>query len=398
MKLKDLTIILIVATSAVRVAGNLYQPAMPAIAAGIGVSNAAISSTMTIYFLGLAAANIIMGPLSDSFGRRPLILFGLFAVTAGSALCIFANDISLLIAGRLVQAIGTSAIPVTSRAVIRDACPDNKVVTLLGLTGIISALVPLAAPFIGGLIIEWMNWRMTFIISTVCCLLAFIHALSKLEETNHARKPFAISGTLKNYSQMLIDRTFMSAAIPNMIFFGIQGVYLTLGPFIFLNEFKFSPAAFGLTYIPVVSALIIGRAASSPIYRHFSKKNTALIITLISALAGIILVAGHFSPAGNSPASILTAASIFSLAFGLTIPISTKVGIDQFRHVSGAASSMLGILQMAGAAIAGAVGGLLLEYALPSNAFVIPVTFMAVILLFSGASVYLKVPKLRKHD
>lgn len=398
MKLRDLTILLVVATAAVRVAGNLYQPAMPAIAAGIGVSNAAISSTMTIYFLGLAAANIVIGPLSDSFGRRPLILTGLFAVTGGSAICIFANDISLLIAGRLVQALGTSAIPVTSRAVIRDVCPDDKVVSLLGLTGIISALVPLAAPFIGGLIIEWMNWRMTFIISTACCLLAFIHSLSKLEETHHARKPFAISGTAKNYLRMLVDRTFMSAAVPNMIFFGIQGAYLTLGPFIFLNEFKFSPTSFGLTYIPVVSALILGRAASSPLYRKTSKKNTALIITLISALAGIVLAAGHFLPGGNSPSSILTAASIFSFAFGLTIPISTKVGIDQFRHVSGAASSMLGTLQMTGAAAAGAVGGLLLEYVQPSNAFVIPATLMAVILLSSGISVYLKVPRLRKHD
>jgi len=400
LKLRDLTIILVLAMSAVRLAGSLYQPAMPAIATDFGVSEAAISSTMTVYFLGLAISNILIGPLSDSFGRRPLILAGLLAVTAGSVICMYANNISLLIAGRLVQSLGTSTIPATSRAVIRDACPDNKVVSLLGLTGIISALVPVAAPFAGGVIIQCMNWKITFLISGLCCILAFLYAFSKLDETNPAgkRKPFQISGTVKNYLKMLLDRTFMSAAIPNTIFFGIQGIYLTLGPFIFMGEFKFSPMNFGLTYIPVVSALILGRAASGTLYRISSRQNTTLIITSISAAAGLILIGSRFIHGGNSPGPILLAASVFCFAFGLVIPISTKVGLDQFRHVSGAASSMLGTLQMGGAAAAGAVGGLLLKWIHASDAFVISTVIMAAGLVFTGLSIYIKPPKLRKYD
>ncbi|OGV36196.1 MAG: hypothetical protein A2020_12390 [Lentisphaerae bacterium GWF2_45_14] len=400
MELRYLTIALILATSAVRLAGSLYQPAMPAIAADFGASEAAISATMTVYFLGLAISNIFMGPLSDSFGRRPLILAGLITVAAGSTICMFANGISILIAGRIVQAIGTSTIPVTSRAVIRDAYPEDKIVSILGITGIISALVPIAAPFAGGLITQYFNWKITFIISSACCIVSFFYAYLRLKETNPPEKRYSleIAQTIKNYFKMLLDRTFMSAAIPNMIFFGIQGIYLTLGPFIFMGEFNYSPVEFGLTYIPLVSTLIAGRAVSSPIYRISSRKNTVLIITLISATAGTLLIGTRIICGTNNAATILAAAAIFSFAFGLSIPISTKIGLDQFRHISGAASSMLGTMQMGGAAATAAIGGLLLKYVRASDAFTILVTALAVTLVLTGLSIYIKPPKLRKYD
>ena len=182
-------IALLVAVSAVSPLGiNMYLPSMPGMARAFSVDFTTIQLTLSLYLAAMALGQLIIGPLSDRFGRRPVLLIGLTAFVAGSLkICFLAQNVSLLIFGRVVQAMGGSAGITLSRAIVRDLFGRNQVASMIGYVTMGMAVAPMIAPTIGGVLDTYFGWRASFAFLIVFGGSALLFAVWQLYQTNHSR-------------------------------------------------------------------------------------------------------------------------------------------------------------------------------------------------------------------
>jgi len=181
-------IALLIAVSAVSPLGiNMYLPSMPGMARALGVTFTTIQLTLSLYLGAMALGQLIIGPLSDRFGRRPVLLLGLVTFIAGSTICLSAQSIGILIVGRIVQAIGGCAGITLSRAIVRDLYGRNQAASMIAYVTMGMAVAPMIAPTIGGLLETFFGWRASFAFLIGFGGLALVFAYWRLRETHHSR-------------------------------------------------------------------------------------------------------------------------------------------------------------------------------------------------------------------
>ena len=179
---------LLIAIAAVSPLGiNLYLPSMPGMARALGVDFTTIQLTLSLYLAAMAVGQLIIGPLSDRFGRRPVLLIGLTVFVIGSLICLAAQNVGLLIFGRVVQAFGGTAGITLSRAIVRDLYGRNQVASMIGYVTMGMAVAPMIAPTIGGVLETLFGWRASFAFLMVFGGLALLFAFWHLSETNRNR-------------------------------------------------------------------------------------------------------------------------------------------------------------------------------------------------------------------
>lgn len=351
-------VLLFLITSLSRLATSLYLPALPVIGKDLHVEETILGLSLTVYFSGFAFFTLFVGPMSDALGRRRVLLVGSLVFLLGSGLCGLAQGGYSLLFGRLLQAAGSCAIPVTSRAVIRDAFNDEEVITVVGWMGAMGAFVPAFAPTLGGAITEFAGWRYTFLFLAVTSFLVLIISFKKLPETLPAEKrhPLKLSHSFKAFRTMLTSSRFMFALLPIFFCFAIQGIYFTCAPFIFIREMHLTPTQFGMTNLVLVAALVLGRFLCPFLARRTSHKNVYTISGGISFLGGIGFFALFYI---ESPDMwiVLIPASLFCLAFGTMVPIGLKEALTAFKHQSGTASALYGCLTLGASGISSALAG-----------------------------------------
>ncbi|WP_415715054.1 MFS transporter [Maridesulfovibrio sp.] len=178
-----LVLLLFMITSICRLATSIYLPALPIIGDSLHLEESVLGLTLTVYFFGFSFFTLVAGPLSDAWGRRRVLLIGAAVFMFGSLVCATAQGGTALLAGRLLQAIGACSIPVTSRALVRDAFEDQQVITVIGWMGVLGAIVPSIAPILGGAITEYIGWRYTFGFLAFTSFFILLTASWKLPET-----------------------------------------------------------------------------------------------------------------------------------------------------------------------------------------------------------------------
>lgn len=337
-------------------ATNIILPAFPSMGADLGTSVKDLSATLGTFFLAFAVGQLFVGPLSDRFGRRPLVLCGLVVFMAGSGVCALASNLPQLIVGRIVQALGVCATSVLSRAIARDLFEGHALARTLSLIMVATAAAPGFSPLLGGAFTSMLGWQATFWACGVLALLLGAHYVVRLGETHPAdrRAAVSVSSVLKTYRQLLVDRRFIAPALSVSLVIGALYLFFSMAPAILMEGFGFSPFGLALFFASTVF-VVFGAGYMAPRLARRWGPTQAARAGIVVALAGSVALL-----IGPEDVFYFSAAlTVFLMGMGLINPLGTAITMQPFGQRAGAASALLGFLQMGCAALAIGVAAVL---------------------------------------
>ena len=349
--------------SIVRIGASIYLPAMPLISEELHISKAMMSNTLTIYFVVFAAFTLIAGMLSDAYGRKRVLLSGMFFFMIGAGICALSESYEMLMFGRVIQAFGASMVPGTLMAMIRDACKDMRVVSLMGWLTVLSGLFLVAAPIIGGVLTHFFGWSANFWFLSFFTFVVLVLTVFRMEETHpeHARTALDPLQALKVSGTMLKTPSFIGVLFPVIAFYAIQGAFLAAVPFILMDEYGLDPVLFGLSNINIVIGLFGGRYLGMYLLKKYDSMSVyryGAYMAIFVALLFMLITFGYIS--GLWPFLII--AGIFAVVFGMMAPLGMKTSLTAFRSVSGMAAAMQSSTLFAASALGSASVGFLMHY------------------------------------
>src|SRR4051794_26528831 len=331
-------------------ATNILLPSLPQMAASLNVTSAAVTSAITIFLAVFALGQLVVGPVSDRFGRRWPVLIGFAVFFAGSVWCGLATDLPNLLTGRVIQAAGACATSVLSRAIARDLFSGAALARAMALIMIAMAAAPGFSPLLGGALDHYLVWRSEFALVALFAGLGALAYGAVLGETHHApRTPLDPLAIAKNYVGLIADRRFVvPAATVSLIMGGLFAMF-SAAPRILIEALHFSPIQLGLFFagtVMIVFAAGMLATKLAPRYGLDRSIRGGLVAAAIGSLA--ILLVSLFNP-GFLP--FLAAMSVFLLGMGIVNPLGTAQALSPFGEKAGAASALVGFWQMMTAAI-----------------------------------------------
>lgn len=337
---------------------DLYLPALPSIARAFGTGSGAAQLTLSVFLLGFAFAMLAHGPLSDRFGRRPVLIGALLVYLAASLACALAPSMDLLILARFLQAIGACAGAVIGRAIVRDVYRPQEAARVMSFLAMAMAVAPALAPILGGWLTAHFGWQSAFLALLVFGSVAFAGVLLVLPETNLQPDPHAIRplGLLSNYRQLLADPRFRGYVLVIAGSYGGLFAYISGSSFALIDGLGLPPDIYGYCFSAAVLGFMSGSFGSGRVTTRLGIDRTIALgnaFQLAGGLAGLgLALAGVFSIA-----SVVAPAALFFLGSGFALPNATAGALNPFPRMAGAASALMGFLQMASAALLGTVVG-----------------------------------------
>jgi MFS transporter, DHA1 family, multidrug resistance protein len=353
-----LTLVILGALSALApLSMDMYLPGLPALAQDLGSATAPAQLTLTACLLGIAAGQLLGGPLSDAVGRRRPLLVGLVAYAAASAACGLAPSVGSLIALRFLQGLAGGTGIVISRAVVRDRHSGVKAAQYFGALMLVNGLAPILAPSIGGLVLQVTSWRGVFAVLAGAGVLLALAVAGGLPESlpDERRHAGGLRATLGAFGLLLADRAFVGYAAALALAFATMFTYISGSPFVLQDVYGLSPQLFGILFgvnaVGIVLASQVGRAL---VVRLGPERLLAAGVAA-TALGGVgVLVAAL---AGAGLPGVLPSLFVAVASIGLVIPNATALALQAHERSAGSASGLLGVAQyVAGAAAAPLVG------------------------------------------
>ncbi len=353
-----LTLLLASLTGLGPMSTDMYVPSLPDIGRALHAPTAQVQLTISSYLLGFAAGQILYGPISDRFGRKPVLLAALALYGIASVICAATQSIEALIAARAVQALGGAGAIVLARAVVRDLYSGVRAGRELSLMGSIQAFAPIMAPVIGGVLQTVFGWRASFILLVVIAVLAGSATARLLPETLHKPPPgpfsFAAMGRL--YRSVLEHRSFLAhLGIITTTFVGLYA-WVSGASIVIQGIYGLSPLAFGLTYAVGSLGYMIGTNIAVRIVMRRGLDRMIGLGTAIMAAGGLAMAA--VTALGLSDVVwLVLGMTIYLAGMGIAMPQTMAGALTPFPDRAGTASSLMGFSQQSWAAIAAAAIG-----------------------------------------
>ncbi|KZD04093.1 multidrug effflux MFS transporter [Oceanibaculum pacificum] len=362
---------------------NITLPSFPSMAAEFGVSARDMGLTLSSFFVAFAIGQLLVGPLSDRYGRKKLVLGGLIVFLAGTALCAAADTLETMIIGRVVQALGVCAASVLSRAIARDLFDGDALSRALSLTMIAMAAAPGFSPLLGSTMDATLGWRSTFLLVGLSGGALVLYYLFGMGETHPADRRAAHTArtVAVAYGRLATDRRFIMPALAVSLIVGGLYAFFGAAPAILIGLIGLSPVQLGLFFAATVF-IVFGAGLLAPRLAHRWEATKVATAGIAIALAGgAILLAG-----GGTPSLPLFTAAIvvFLFGMGLVNPLGTAIALQPFGKQAGLASALLGFLQMACAALATALSTALPYDSWTALGVILTVTAAIALLLFAG--------------
>jgi DHA1 family bicyclomycin/chloramphenicol resistance-like MFS transporter len=339
-------------------ATNIILPAFPQIGASLGASSQELGLTLSSFFVAFAFGQLVVGPLSDLFGRKWLVLGGLAVFTAGSVLCAFADTLPSLILGRVVQALGACAASVLSRAIARDLFDGEALARALALTMIAGAAAPGFSPLLGSAFDGLFGWRGTFLVVAAFGVAVALHYAMRIGETHPVdrRTPLVASAVASSYGRLIVDARFLLPAVSVSLVIGGLYTFFAAAPAILMNELGLTAFQLGLSFATTV-LIVFAAGFLAPRLAHRWGQRTVGMIGLFIALAGGLSMFAFAATPTYTRFTIAIALYLFGM--GLINPLGTAIALHPFGQQAGLASALLGFLQMGCAAIGASLSSIL---------------------------------------
>lgn len=351
-----LAIILGALTAVGPLAIDMYLPALPGIARELGVPLAAVQKSLPSYFIGISFGQVLYGPLSDRFGRKPALYLGLAVFVSASLGCAFTTSVTQLVVFRFLQALGGCAPLVVPRAVVRDYFDGRESVRMLSMLVLVMMLGPILAPFIGGQLLLRFGWRSLFLVLAAYGLIWLVLAAWLLPESlrPEQRRRASVGAIASTYGRILRDREYLAWVLSGGLVFAGLLAYISGSSFVYIELFHVPPERFGLYF----GANAVGLMIASQINRFLASRVPSDVIVRrmlpVAVAAGLMLFVDAYTGFGGF-AGILVPLFCFVICHGFVGPNTTALAMSPYGAVAGSASALMGTLQFVLGAASGSL-------------------------------------------
>ena len=332
---------------------DMYLPAMPQIARGLGADVAGVQTTISAYFLAFGIAQLVYGPWADQSGRKPPLYLGVGIYLVGTAGCYLAPSIGALIAWRFVQALGAAAVMVVPRAIIRDMHTGHEATRMMAAIMLVISVSPMLAPLAGSAVIAVADWRAIFGVLAIAGVISLLMIAFLLPETlrQEDRVPVSAGRLLSGARYLLGDRVFMGLTFTGGFGMASFFVFLASASFVYTGQFGLTPTQFSLAFAANAIGFFSASQMAATLGQRFGARRVVLWATAGFAVFALLTLAVVAAGIGGLP---LLIAGLFmgNACLGLVIPTTMVMALDPHGEIAGLASSLGGTLQMlAGGAV-----------------------------------------------
>ncbi|CAG1001195.1 Bicyclomycin resistance protein [Rhizobiaceae bacterium] len=337
----------------------LFTPAMPEIVHAFGTTEAAVKLTLSLYFAGFALAQLVCGPLSDGFGRKPVTFAFLGIYLAASLVALAAPTIEILIAARFLQGVGAAVGVAISRAIVRDLFTSERSARIMNLIGLILGVGPAFAPTIGGLTMEVAGWHAIFAVmfaAAVVVILVVHFAMVETVQRDLSRiRPRALAGS---YGSLLGSRYFVLSALIMTGSIGALYTQATVLPFILMERVGLTPTQFGVGMLMQSGMFFAGALVVRLLLGRFGALRLVPPGLLFIAIGSLALAVG-LRVAAPTFLSVMGPVAFFAFGIAFVMPAMLTASLAPYPHIAGAASSLGGFFQMGGGLVGGSIAAMI---------------------------------------
>ncbi len=352
-----LTVLLALVTAIGPLSIDLYLPAMPEIGKLLDAPASQVQLTISVYLIGFAGGQIVYGPVSDRYGRKPVLMTALVVFCLATLACAVAPGIGALVAARMIQGFGASGAIVLARAIIRDLYEGPRAGRELSIMAMIMGLAPIIGPLIGGALQTVFGWRADFVFIFAAGGVAAALSWRLLPETRKApAAPLSFANVLLGYRLLLAHGGFLAnIALAAISFCGLFA-WISASPFVLQDLYGLSALSFGMAFSLAAVGFMLGTSLAAAIVVRLGLDRTIGIGAVAVAAGGLALLAAvGFLPRAGLSLSVPVA--VYLAGMGLIMPQAFAAALQPFPHHAGAASALGGVVQQSAAAIMGAVVG-----------------------------------------
>jgi MFS transporter, DHA1 family, multidrug resistance protein len=338
---------------------DMYLPSLPSLAAAFGASPAAAQGTLTGFMFGFSFGMLLYGPLSDTYGRRPILLGGIVLYALASIGCAAAWSIDALVLLRFLQALGAGAASVLSRAIARDAHAPGDAARVLSMLAIVTAIGPLLAPLIGGQLLLLGGWRVVFVVLTLFGVACAVTAFLRVPETwpKEKRASAALTRSFAAYGHLLTDPVTWGHMICGGMAFASMFAYITATPFVYIDYFHVKPQHYGLLFGLNIVGIIAGNVLNAKLVGRLGAMKMISGASFVSIAAALAVSVVSLTGWGGLWSIV---ASLFFVvgSVGLLSANCTTELMHRYPRNAGAAAAVFGAMQLGLGALASLAIGL----------------------------------------
>lgn len=334
---------------------SLYTPAMPEIVSDFGTTESAVKLTLTAYFGGFCFAQLICGPLSDGYGRKPITIIFMSIYLVASVLALLAPTIEIMVLARLLQGVGAAVGITMSRAIVRDMFTSDRSARVMNLIGLVLAVGPAIGPTLGGLTLDFFGWHSIFLVMVaqgVAVIMMMVFFVQETGTPDPSRvRPRAL---LHSYLSLLREPHFLFASLVLTGATGALYTSATILPFILMTRVGLSPSTFGMGMLLQTAFYVAGGI----LYRIFMQRLTIFHLSCIGlacSLLASVLLAVLLRIYAPSYLLIMLPMGLYVMGIAFLTPQMATAALAPFPHIAGSASALMGFFQMAGGLIGGII-------------------------------------------
>lgn len=337
---------------------DMTLPAMPVIATAFGVTDSAVQFSLSAFVAGIAAGQLIYGPMSDRFGRRPIMMIGLGLFLAASLGCALVSSIEALIGFRFLHGLAACSMQVLARAVVRDLYRNEDASRMYAQIMMVHGLSPILAPILGAQLTIAYGWRSVFWFVAAYSAILLVMVWRTLDEPLTERDPRAIrpADLFRNYARVLSNRPFVGYMLCMAACYCGMFAFLTASSATLIRQLGLSVADYGYVLAGTMSVYLVGTWVSARLVRRRSIAGMIVPGTMLMAASGVVMAALGLARV-DLVVAIVVPIALYMFAFCFIVPPAQAAAMSLFDRNTGAAASMIGFVQLALSAATGALVG-----------------------------------------
>ena len=340
-------------------ATDMYLPALPAMVETFATDISQIQLTLSAYLTGFAIFHLLCGPLSDRYGRKPILLIGLIIFCIASIGGARSETVEELMLWRFIQGVGACVGPTLARAMVRDIYGPLKAAKALASMAAIMALAPVIAPIVGGWILLFGQWPIIFICLAAYAVLAVFLLIAKVPESLEFRQSLDPRAITRNYLLLIRDKCYRHHVLAASFLYSGAFAFVTGSSYILIDFMQVPPEQFGYWFMFIVVGYFLGSVFTARYSHKFKPQMLMAGGALLGVLSSLIMISLYLLEIYH-PLSLVLPVALYTCAVGIAMPQATASALAPFPEIAGTASALMGFTQMAVASLAAVIVGVTL--------------------------------------